>query len=62
MAGRQKHSRNVYGCTREETEAKLADLILQMKAEIAALHSGKATEYPDGVSPKKKTARRLLPA
>lgn len=25
-----------------------------MKAEIAALRSGKATEYPDGVSPKKK--------
>ena len=50
----KKHSRNVYGRTREETEAKLADLILQMKAEIAALRSGKATEYPDGVSPKKK--------
>ena len=25
-----------------------------MKAEIAALRSGASTEYPDGVSPKKK--------
>ena len=25
----------------------------------AALHSGAVTEYPDGVSPKKKAARRL---
>ena len=41
----------------EETEAKLADLILQMKAEIAALRSGKATEYPDGV--KKQLAAYL---
>ena len=36
-------------------EEKLAELILQMKAEIAALRSGKATEYPDGVSPKKSS-------
>ena len=50
----KKHSRNVYGRTCEEAEAKLADLIIQMKAEIAALRSGKTTEYPDGVSPKKK--------
>jgi len=56
----KKHSRNVYGRTREETEAKLADLIIQMKAEIAALRSGKATEYPDGVSPKKKQLAAYL--
>jgi len=56
----KKRSRNVYGRTREETEAKLADLILQMKAEIAALRSGKATEYPDGVSPKKKQLAAYL--
>lgn len=56
----KKHSRNVYGRTCEETEAKLADLILQMKAEIAALRSGKATEYPDGVSPKKKQLAAYL--
>ena len=56
----KKHSRNVYGRTREETEAKLADLILQMKAEIAALRSGKVTEYPDGVSPKKKQLAAYL--
>ena len=56
----KKHSRNVYGRTREEAEAKLADLILQMKAEIAALRSGKAAEYPDGVSPKKKQIAAYL--
>ena len=56
----KKHSRNVYGRTREEAEAKLADLIIQMKAEIAALRSGKATEYPDGVSPKKKQIAAYL--
>ena len=56
----RKHSRNVYGRTREEAEAKLANLILQMKAEIAALHSGKTTEYPDGVSPKKKQLAAYL--
>ena len=49
----KQHSRNVYGHTQEECEAKLADLILQMKAEIAALRTGTATEYSDGVSPKK---------
>lgn len=27
--------------------------ILQMKAEIAALRSGRTTEYPDGIGPKK---------
>lgn len=56
----KKHSRNVYGRTREEAEAKLADLIIQMKAEIAALRSGKATEYPDGISPKKKQIAAYL--
>ena len=56
----KKHSRNVYGRTQEETIAKLAELIIQMKAEIAALRSGKATEYPDGVSPKKKQLAAYL--
>ena len=50
----QACAENVYGRTREEAEAKLADLIMQMKAEIAALRAGTATEYPGGVSPKKK--------
>ena len=50
----------MYGRTRKEAEAKLADLIIQMKAEIAALRSGKATEYPDGVSPKKKQLAAYL--
>ena len=57
----KKHSRNVCGRTREECEAKLAGLILQMKAEIAALRSGTATEYPDGVSPKKKQLTARVP-
>ncbi len=56
----KKHSRNVYGHTKEECEAKLKELIIQMKAEIAALRSGKATEYPDGVSPKKKQLAAYL--
>jgi integrase len=50
----KKHSRNVYGRTEEECEAKLKELILQMKAEIAAIREGKVTELPDGISPKKK--------
>ena len=43
-----------------ECEEKLAELILQMKAEIAALRSGASTEYPDGVSPKKKQLAEYL--
>ncbi len=35
-------------------------LILEMKAEIAALRSGASTEYPDGVSPKKKAIAAYL--
>ena len=31
-----------------------------MKAEIAALRSGETTEYPDGVSPKKKAIAAYL--
>ena len=46
--------------TREECEEKLAKLILQMKAEIAALRNGTAAEYPDGVSPKKKQLAEYL--
>ena len=56
----KKHSRNVYGHTEAECEEKLAELILQMKAEIAALRSGASTEYPDGVSPKKKQLAEYL--
>ncbi|WP_302927681.1 hypothetical protein [Brotocaccenecus cirricatena] len=56
----KKHSRNVYGHTKEECEEKLAKLILQMKAEIAALRNGTAAEYPDGVSPKKKQLAEYL--
>ena len=56
----KKHSRNVYGRTREECEEKLAKLILQMKAEIAVLRNGTAAEYPDGVSPKKKQLAEYL--
>ena len=56
----KKHSRNVYGRTREKCEEKLAKLILQMKAEIAVLRNGTAAEYPDGVSPKKKQLAEYL--
>ena len=56
----KKHSRNVYAHTREECEEKLKVLILEMKAEIAALRSGDSTEYPDGVSPKKKAIAAYL--
>lgn len=56
----KKHSRNVYGHTEAECEEKLAELILQMKAEIAALRSGASTEYPDGISPKKKAIAAYL--
>ena len=56
----KKHSRNVYGRTEEECEEKLKALILEMKAEIAALRSGDSTEYPDGVSPKKKAIAAYL--
>ena len=56
----KKHSRNVYGHTEAGCEEKLAELILQMKAEIAALRSGASTEYPDGVSPKKKAIAAYL--
>ena len=47
-------------CDRPHYEEKLAELILQMKAEIAALRSGASTEYPDGVSPKKKAVAAYL--
>ena len=43
-----------------ECEEKLKELILQMKAEIAALRSGASTEYPDGISPKKKAIAAYL--
>ena len=56
----KKHSRNVYAQTREECEEKLKALILEMKAEIAALRAGVSTEYPDGVSPKKKAIAAYL--
>ena len=56
----KKHSRNVYGNTEEDCEEKLAKLILKRKAEIAALCTGAGTEYPEGVSPKKKAIAAYL--
>jgi len=51
----KKHSRDVYGKTREECEEKLAALIVQMKAEIKAIKDGEAgAVIPDGVSKKKR--------
>ena len=45
----------------EECEEKLKELILQMKAEIAAIKSGKVTEHPDGGQPQEES-HRCLPA
>ena len=56
----RRMARNIYAETEAECEEKLAELILQMKAEIAALRSGASTEYPDGVSPKKKAIAAYL--
>lgn len=51
----KKHSRNIYGKTREEVEAKLPGLIAEMKAEIKAIKDGEAgAVIPDGVSKKKR--------
>ena len=55
-----KRPRNVYAHSLEECEEKLKELILEVKAEIAALRSGESTEYPDGVSPKKKVITAYL--
>ena len=48
------------GLGRVPAPQKLKVLILEMKAEIAALRSGASTEYPDGVSPKKKAIAAYL--
>lgn len=51
----KKHSRNIYGKTREEVEAKLPGLIAEMKAEIKAIKDGEAgAVVPDGISKKKR--------
>ena len=51
----KKHSRNIYGKTREEVEAKLPGLIAEMQAEIKAIKDGEAgAVIPDGVSKKKR--------
>lgn len=51
----KKHSRNIYGKTREECEAKLPALIEEMKAEIKAIkESGNFGAIPDGISECKK--------
>lgn len=55
-----KRPRNVYAHSLEECEEKLKVLILEMKAEIAALRSGASTECPDGVSPPKKAIAAYL--
>ncbi len=51
----KKHSRNIYAKTREECEAKLPQLIEQMKAEIKAIkENGTLDAIPDGISEKKR--------
>ena len=59
----KKHSRNIYGKTREECEAKLPNLIAEMKAEIAAIKAGGANamaSIPDGISKKKKAIAEYM--
>ena len=56
----KKHPRNIYAHTSEECEKLLAELILRTKAEIEALRSGESTEYPDGISFKKKQLATYL--
>ncbi len=51
----KKHSRDVYGKTRDECEEKLKVLIEEMKAEIKAIkESGTLGAIPDGISEKKR--------
>ena len=57
----KKHSRNVYGKTREECEAKLPALIARMKAEIKAA-KGNTGAIPDGISNKKKAVAAYMRA
>ena len=59
LADGKKHSRNVCGHTEAECEEKLKELILQMKAEIAALRSGEATEYRTASAPRRRLSRYL---
>lgn len=57
----KKHSRDVYGKTREECETKLAELIVQMKAEIAAVKA-QQQPLPDGISKKKRAVMDYMKA
>ena len=56
----KKRLRTVYAPTLEACEEKLRGMILEVKAEIAALRSGASTEYPDGESTKKKAVAAYL--
>ena len=55
----KKHSRNVYAHTREECEEKLKQLIVEMKAEIAAVKA-KQKPIPDGISSKKRAVMNYM--
>ncbi len=57
----KKHSRDVYGKTREERKAKLAELITQMKEEIAAVKA-QQQPIPDGISKKKQAVMDYMKA
>ena len=56
----KKRPRNVYAKTEAECEEKLSAMIREVKAEIAAIRSGAATEYPDHISPKKAAIAAYL--
>ncbi|WP_298033985.1 tyrosine-type recombinase/integrase [uncultured Dysosmobacter sp.] len=57
----KKHSRDVYGKTKEECETKLAELITQMKKEIAAVKA-KRQPIPDGISKKERAVMDYMKA
>ena len=56
----KKRPRNIYAKTEAECEEKLSAMIREVKAEIAAIRSGAAIEYPDHISPKKAAIAAYL--
>ena len=52
--------RNIYAKAEAECEEKLSAMIREVKAEIAAIRSGAATEYPNHISPKKAAIAAYL--
>ena len=56
----KKHARNIYAHTREECEAKLKVLIVEMKAEIAETQRLKAEgPLPPQIPERKKVQKKI---